>query len=269
MMIKFDSIEYWRSNTWDRYLELNRVPLIIKEEFIKQEHLTVSKVLELTNGKSELKILDLACGTGRISESILQRVSNEIRLYITLVDFNPNTLKMAKEKLKDYQNVSYLLVDAYEIGNIFNQYFDVVISMEFLHHLSDLNLFLTQVKKVLKFDGVLIGNVFAKQSYKEWDKLKYGTIKSTRRHLLCMLSKAVYNKSPETVKRVIRKLGLARIDPLTHDELISSLEQQFEFYEIVTSYYYWFSAMVVSPVEQCKSVHLNIDEQQSFVRKKQ
>ena len=241
-MVIFDSAEYWQSHTWDRYVDLRRVPRAVKAEFLRQEELTISKLLPLLNGKGEFRIMDLACGPGRIADSVLQATSSKSNISMTLVDFNSGTLELARENVKGYQNVSFLVATAYEIGNVFDRCFDAVICLELLHHISDLDLLFGQIARVLKPGGILIGNVFALESYAEWDKLKHGSIKSLRRRLLCSLSEVFYGKSPDAVKRIIRRLGLARISPLSREELVASLESHFESFEIATSYYYWFSA---------------------------
>ena len=241
-MVLFDSTEYWQANRWDRYIELGRVPQAVKTEFLRQEELTVSTIARLAAGDAELRVMDLACGTGKIADSVLRAASPSGRISMTLVDFNSQTLEMARQNLTQYHNVSFLAANAYDIGDVVDGYFDVVICLELLHHVSDLTLLLPQIATVLKPNGLLIGNVLAAASYTEWDRLKYGWIKSRRRQLLCFLSEGVYHKSPDAIRRMIRRLGLARIRPLTREQLLASLEPHFDMLEIVNSYYYWFSA---------------------------
>jgi len=244
-IVRFDSTEYWQANTWDRYVEVARAPQAIKDEFLRQEELTVSVILPLCNAESDLRVMDLACGAGRVAESVLQAASLKGRVFMTLVDFNPKTIVLAKQNLKDYHNISFKIADAYDIGNVFNGGFDAVICLDLLHHISDVNSLFAQIKKVLKPNGLFIGNVLAAETYAEWDRLKYGRIKSWRRRLLCSLSQKVYRTSPGAVKRVIRRLGLARLAPFAREHLVASLEAYFESVEIITSYYYWFCARTV------------------------
>lgn len=241
-MVKFDSTEYWQANTWDRHVELGRVPRAVKDEFLRQEKQTVSKALALVSGDASFRIMDLACGTGRIAGSILQMASHDVRFSVTLVDFNLKTLEIAKERLHTYRHVSCVLSNVYEIGDAFDGCFDVVICLELFHHISDLQRLFGQVKKVLKPNGVLIGNVFAAESYGEWDKLKYGAVKSFRRRLLSSFAEEIYDKMPSAAKKIIRKYGVARIAPLFREELVSYLGSYFDCFEIATSYYYWFYA---------------------------
>lgn len=243
-MVQFDSIEYWLANRWDRSVELGRVPQAVKAEFLRQEQLTISAVMQLVTRHSALRVMDLACGPGRIADSVLRATSPSGSLHMTLVDFNAKTLEEAKQNLRMYRNLSFLAADAYDVGNRFNGCFDAVICLELLHHISDLNLLVSQIAKVLKPDALLIGNVFAKENYREWDRLKYGLIKSSRRIALCCLSEWVYRWSPDSARRTIRRLGLARIRPLSREQLVAILNPHFELLEIVETYYYWFTARV-------------------------
>jgi ubiquinone/menaquinone biosynthesis C-methylase UbiE len=242
-MLIFDSKEYWQTHTWNRYNELNKVPEAVRVEFLRQEEQTTSKVLSLIEGKSDFQIMDLGCGTGRISESVLKRASlKKKNISVTLIDFNSRTLDLAKKNLQGYKNVTYQKSDIYEIKNLYNKSFDVIICLDILHHISNLDLLFQNIITVLKPNGCLVANVFAEETYEKWDKLKYGSIKSWRRSVLSTFSEAIYDKSPNILKMIIRRYGLARIKPLARGKLISYLDQYFESNEIDTSYYYWFWA---------------------------
>ena len=239
-MVKFDSEEYWQKTTWDRHVELQRVPIQVRKEFENQEDLTVDAICQLIPLHQQLSILDVPCGTGRISESILKRCT--VPIWLTLADFNSVTISLAKKYLNGYSSVNFRELDIYDISKEFHHEFDVVVCMDFFHHSSNLMLLLEQVTSVLKPGGILIGNVFAEEHYRKWDNLKYGLIKSTRRFTLYKIATRVYDFAPPYIKRIIRSQGFARIAPLTYNELTSSLESHFESFEIVEGYYYWFSA---------------------------
>jgi len=242
-MIKFDSVEYWQSHLWDRYSELEKVPALVREEFLRQENLTVAKALSLLNDRNELKIMDLACGTGRISKSILKAMPASKRAELILIDFNDNALEKAKTNLKEYRNVGFSKLDAYNIGDEFKEYFDIVIAMDFLHHIANLHDLLSRIEKTLLPGGTFIGNVFADRNYKKWDKCKYGVYKSKKRLILhALTSSSLYRLSPTFLKKLIRYTGTARIAPLSLNELNLYLKSYFVSVETVTSYYYWFSA---------------------------
>jgi ubiquinone/menaquinone biosynthesis C-methylase UbiE len=240
-MLPFDSPEYWQRTTWDRYTQLEVVPPPIRDEFLTQERLVVSAVEQFggpNNGK--LHMLDLACGTGKITESILKRCGE--RICPTLVDFNPHTLAIAKARLSGFPMAHFVELDSYVVGATFPQKFDVVICTDFLHHSSNLHLLCDEISKALKPGGLLIANTFVESSYAHWDRLKYGTLKSIFRRSIAWLAMKAYSKSPAIVSNWIRVFGLARIAPLSPTEIMALLSSRFEIIDSKCGYYFWFCA---------------------------
>ncbi|MBI4680735.1 MAG: class I SAM-dependent methyltransferase [Nitrospirae bacterium] len=83
----------------------------------------------------EIKILDIGCGDGLLTEEILKTGFN---ISATLIDGNDNMLKKAAERLKPFQNVNFLkasfqelLDDKPDIG-----LYDLCISSMAIHHLT-------------------------------------------------------------------------------------------------------------------------------------
>ena len=240
-MIKFDSKGYWKKTTWDRYYELQKVPDQVRKEFLNQEELTISCISSLAKHREKINVLDLACGTGRISESILNSAPEKI--HITLLDFNENTIMKARERLHQYKNIDYVLLDVYDLGSNFIEKYDVIVAMDIFHHISDLELFIKQIHIALKPNGVLIANAFDNAKYKEWDKLKYGNLTSLKRRMRHRISTAFYPLMPSGLKKKITDNGYARISPLT-DEIISKcIDTFFEDLHFKRSYYLWFTAI--------------------------
>ena len=239
-MIKFDSVEYWKQTTWDRYFELKKVKKEVRDEFKHQENLTVSKIKIFVGNRENTRILDLACGTGKISESILKHFSHHTHLW--LVDFNEQTLAIAKQNLTNCQNVNYELLDAYHIGSKHPKYFDVIVALDFLHHVSDLERMLSSIKDALKDDGLFIANVFCAERYSKWDRLKYGFFRSSLRTLFRTVSNNLYQHVTPKIQSFIRQKGLARIEPLSKDEINKYIGRYFSFLDVDRGYYFWFSA---------------------------
>jgi len=239
-MLKFDSNEYWQKTTWDRYTELDVVPLDVKNEFLLQEKLTVSYISELTKKNKNTKILDLACGTGKISESIIRSSLNNVTL--TVADFNKNTLEKTKRNLEKYNNINYLLIDALKIGEYFKGEFDVIVCMDFFHHISNLSVLIKQINTSLRSEGILIANAFDKNNYKKWDRMKYGCSKSLKRRFLFEFANIIYPYTTTNIKRIINKNGWARISPLTEIDIVNNLSPYFVDIEFKKSFYLWFNA---------------------------
>jgi len=243
-MIKFDSDEYWLNTTWDRFGELEQVPLSVRNEFLHQEELTLRaierRLLKSGPTSAPLHLVDLGCGTGRIAKLILDRFPQQ--LFTTLVDANPRTLELTRHNLQEYRNTNFVLGSVYDVNEIVKEKADIVICLEVFHHISNIPDLLECISRVLRNDGVLIGNVFTEERYKQWDIMKYGVVKSFRRRNLSRAAKLLYSAFPESLQAGIRRLGLARIEPVNSQAFLKLLQQRFA--QIVTDedFYLWFSA---------------------------
>nr|WP_319374350.1 class I SAM-dependent methyltransferase [uncultured Methanobacterium sp.] len=116
------------------------------------ESMINSLVLSLPfHGKEKIKILDLGCGTGNISQEVKKRYPNS---YITCVDLAENMIKMAKTKLSIYDDVEFIRADFRELD--FKGEYDAVISSLALHHLQpeEQKSFYCRIKEFLKEGGV-------------------------------------------------------------------------------------------------------------------
>jgi tRNA (cmo5U34)-methyltransferase len=100
-----------------------------------------------------IRIVDLGCGTGTIAKKIKERYP---RAAITCVDFAENMIKIAKDKLSDFDDISYAVSDCRNFD--FSTGFDAVISSLTLHHIRDEQ----EKKKLFKkvFEGLNHKGVF-------------------------------------------------------------------------------------------------------------
>ena len=99
-----------------------------------------------------IKVIDLGCGTGTISKKVKERFLNA---EITCVDLAESMLKMSKEKLKNFEGISYKQGDFNEFE--FEENYHVVISSLALHHLEtdeDKKKFYKKIYKALDENGV-------------------------------------------------------------------------------------------------------------------
>ncbi len=102
---------------------------------------------------SGLDVLDVACGEGYGSFAMASFWKAHS---VKGVDISEEAIKTAKNSFS-HPNVEYFTAAAEKIGEIFQQHsFDMVVSLETIEHVSDPEIFLSAVKKVLKPTGVLI-----------------------------------------------------------------------------------------------------------------
>lgn len=82
-----------------------------------------------TNEGSSIRAIDLGCGTGALSEKLLE-FHPEAEL--TCLDMTASMLDLAKERLMDHPHIRYVLSDIYDFE--FDGPYNVVMSSLALHH---------------------------------------------------------------------------------------------------------------------------------------
>lgn len=95
------------------------------------------------------KVLDIACGEGYGSYLMAATAA-----FVTGIDINAETIVKANEKYKR-SNLEFVQGNAEEIP-VEDHSFDIVVSFETIEHLENHQLLLTEIKRVLKPEGILI-----------------------------------------------------------------------------------------------------------------
>ena len=146
---KFSKIaeEWWDPN--GKFKPLHKFNPIrisyIKENIINTFNLKNKK----DNPLSEIKILDVGCGGGLLSEP-LSRLGAEV----IGIDASDKNIKIAKlHAKKSNLNIKYFCSspEKFEIKNEF----DVILNMEIVEHVEDVDFFLKSCSKLLKKDGIM------------------------------------------------------------------------------------------------------------------
>ena len=98
----------------------------------------------------KIKVLDLGCGGGLISESI-----SKLGAHVTGIDFVEKNINVAKaHALHNNLKINYILKN-FEKEKIESKY-DLIIIFEVLEHLNDWESFIKKIKLNLKSNGILI-----------------------------------------------------------------------------------------------------------------
>lgn len=118
---------------------------------------------------SNAKILELGCGNGLFWENSRDRINNNWN--ITLSDFSDGMLKSAKQKLdKVGLNFKYEKIDIQNIP-YGDESFDVVMAKHMLYHVPDIEKALSEIKRVLKKDGVFYATANSSNSFIELNEI--------------------------------------------------------------------------------------------------
>ena len=146
---KFSNIaeEWW--NPTGKFKPLHKFnPVRIK--YIKDNLIKDFDLKNKKNPLSGLKILDIGCGGGLLSEPMA-------RLGAKVIGIDPSVknIKVAKHHLKKSKlNIKYYSLSPEKFKS--NNKFDVILNMEIVEHVSDLNYFIKSCANLLKKNGIMV-----------------------------------------------------------------------------------------------------------------
>ena len=96
-----------------------------------------------------LKLLDIGCGGGLISEPMSRLGAN-----VTGIDASEKNIKVAKiHSNKSNLKINYIHTSPEQLNE--KQKFDVILNLEVVEHVQDLDLYLKSCEKLLKSNGVM------------------------------------------------------------------------------------------------------------------
>lgn len=128
---------------------------------IEVEHMQRYKsVLRLVEGK---KVLDAACGAG-YGSALMSSVAKEV----TGIDISSEAIFYDNERYGHISNLKYIEASIAELP-FEDNLFDVIISFETIEHVNEnlQNMFLKEIKRCLKSDGVLVMSSPDKRTYSD------------------------------------------------------------------------------------------------------
>lgn len=147
---KFEKManEWWNpSGKFKPLHKFNPIRLSFMRSKICQHFNLDDKSLQpLTN----LKILDIGCGGGLISEPFCNMGGD-----VLAIDASPINIEIAKTHAqKNNLKIKYLANSAEDLAQT-NQQFDVVLALEIIEHVSDIELFIKSCGQLVKPNGLL------------------------------------------------------------------------------------------------------------------
>lgn len=111
------------------------------------------------------KVLELGCGDGSLWKMNYKSIPKDWDIYLT--DFSKGMLDDAKKNLsKQKEKFKFEIVDAEKIPYE-DESFNVVIANHMLYHVENIDIAMSEIKRVLKKDGVFYASTVGKQHMKE------------------------------------------------------------------------------------------------------
>ena len=121
----------------------------IRIAYIKDNIIKTFKLNQKKTPLINLKILDIGCGGGLLSEPMCR-----LGAQVTAIDASEKNIKVAKlHAKKNGLKINYICTSPEKL-NVKNQ-FDVILNMEIVEHVNDVNFFLKSCSKLLKKNGIM------------------------------------------------------------------------------------------------------------------
>ena len=139
--------EWWDVNGKFKPLHMfNPIRIEYITEKIKQEFNLIN---QNNNFLKDLKILDIGCGGGLISEP-LARLGGEV----TGIDASEKNVKIAKlHSKKNNLNINYLNKSPEQLNN--SEKFDIILNLEVVEHVENVDLYIKSCSNLLKKNGIM------------------------------------------------------------------------------------------------------------------
>ena len=118
-------------------------------KYIKENIINNFKLKNKSKPLSGIKILDIGCGGGLLSEPMSRMGAN-----VTGIDASDKNIKIAKlHSRKNKLKINYLCSSPEKLK--IEQKFDVILNMEIVEHVEDIDFFLKSCSKLLKKNGLM------------------------------------------------------------------------------------------------------------------
>jgi ubiquinone/menaquinone biosynthesis C-methylase UbiE len=134
----------------------------------------VERLLSFVDIKPGQLMLEIGCGNGSVSKHIYDKYN----LNVTGTDVDKEQIEFAKNSIKYLKNITFLFADATNLP-FKNENFDILLSINVLHHIYNWIDALKEINRVLKNSGYLIladmfFNKFGQKTSRLYSKKAYG-----------------------------------------------------------------------------------------------
>ena len=121
----------------------------IRISYIKESIINSFKLKEKVTPLKKVKILDIGCGGGLLSEPM-----SRLGADVMGIDASDKNIEIAKfHAKKDNLNIKYLCASPEQLNT--STKFDVILNMEIVEHVKDVDFFLQSCSKLLRKNGIM------------------------------------------------------------------------------------------------------------------
>ena len=174
------------SKHYDLLIENGNDPFLDGKELAEyMDKYDGKQFIDLLNLDKSKNVLEIGCGTGRITKKIVNNFS-----YYTGIDISKKTVFVAKEHFKNYDNISFINGDF--INYDFNNTYDVIFSTLTFMHFKDKKKVLVKAFNLLNCNGTFVLSI--DKNNQNLIDTGYSKIK-------------VFPDNPEKISRILTTVG--------------------------------------------------------------
>lgn len=192
----------------------------MKESLQEQINLLVEDLFNsITITNQKLKLLDIGCGTGLSTQILLNSKLGGFIEEITLLDTSLNMLQYAEKKALNW-NKKYFLKNS-DVNSLHEKY-DVILICSVLHHIPNLEQFLSKIDTLLHSNGILIHLQDPNGDFLNDEKYLNRLEKINQEKAASNSKKSILGYIPKSWKHFIkRKLGIKNYIDLVNEQLLA------------------------------------------------
>ena len=119
-----------------------------------------ARLVDMADLKSGQRIVDLSCGTGGVTQLILERIRGARESVIIAMDQSATALKQAMENLKDARDAAIQFVQSRveQLSESVKESVDTIVFCNAIHYVDDKDALMAEIAKTLKPGGKFVFN---------------------------------------------------------------------------------------------------------------
>jgi len=161
-----DGRGYWAARYWDR--DAAESHPVLRDSFLQQKAVLGKYLAQY--GQEARRVLEFACGTGQFTRMAVD-ITNAPE--IVAVDISKEGLAIARTRVPE-ASVTFRHGDFWDCEDLGTA--DLVQCVDAIHHLGDVRDVLTRLHGFVEPGGLLVGNVWIKDHYHEFQRKRYGMV---------------------------------------------------------------------------------------------
>ncbi|MET9457710.1 class I SAM-dependent methyltransferase [Streptomyces canus] len=170
--------EYWAARFWDR--DKAELDPVLGDHYRAQKAV-LGDLIDKYGARAD-RVIEFACGTGEFTKIVADRVGPS---ELIAVDISAEGLARTKARVAD-DRLQVVQGDFWQDHGL--EPAPLVVCVDAIHHLGDVRTVLERLRTFVAPGGYLIGNVWTRDHFHEFQRQRYGALRHAARSALFLAS---------------------------------------------------------------------------------